>query len=120
MRWLLLANSLKMMISSYILAGLDADYNPFVESIYAKSDPVMLSRIEPQKATQQHHSQYVAANATSRGGRGFRSRGGRGGRDGGHSGASRTGRGGLETRSNANSAEEMDILSSAATNGLTM
>lgn len=81
-------------VISYILAGLDAGFNPFIESICGRTDPISLStvyaqvlaaeaRIVAQKATR---SSYMTTNATSRG---------RG--NGGHFGGSSNSRGGSQS-----------------------
>lgn len=74
---------------SYILTGLDHDYNSFVENVSNRSDPISLSDLygqflvaEARIELQNNHTQ-ISVNATSHGGRG----GNHGGRsDGGNCG----------------------------------
>lgn len=76
-------------VVAYILTGLDAEYNPFVESI-CRQEVITLSDLYTQLLSteaclESQQQSYISANATSRGrGSPFRGRGGgRGGRDGG-------------------------------------
>lgn len=99
---------------SYILAGLDADFNPFIENICGRSTPVSLgdmyaqmlaaeARIAAQRRNQHQH--HLSVNAATRG----RGRGGRGGPSGGHQGgrgdSTGRGRGGRGFHHNTNSSK---------------
>jgi hypothetical protein len=82
----------------YILAGLDLEYNPFVEAITGKTDPQTLNELYSQLLTAesrveaQKEQQHISVHAAFHGGRGggcgpMRGRGdggGGGGRGGGH------------------------------------
>jgi len=77
---------------TFILAGLDLDYNALVQSVMAKTDPVTLSDLYGQILAYDSRLQMLqdmqnsgynsSANAVARGRGGFRGRG-RGGRNGG-------------------------------------
>lgn len=76
-------------LCSYILAGLDFEYNSFVSSIAARAEAITVSELYAQllafesRLDLQHTSQSpTSANAASRGGRGGNPRG-RGGRNSG-------------------------------------
>lgn len=76
-------------IISYILAGLDSDYNSFVENVSNRVEPIGLSTLYSQllfaeKQKQDGHNSYqMSANAATRGNHGgYRGRSSRGG-DGG-------------------------------------
>lgn len=58
-------------VISYILAGLDAEFNPFIESICGLIDPIFLSTmysrtmaLEAQIASQKAAHSYITVNAT--------------------------------------------------------
>jgi hypothetical protein len=74
-------------VVSYILAGLDADYNGDVENVSAIVDPISISDLFAQLLTaearvESQHQATMSANVVARGGGSFRGR--RGNCDGGH------------------------------------
>ena len=85
-------------IASYILAGLDTDYNPVVSAMTARVEPLTLGDLFTQLVSWEQRMDLLtrgsgsSANIASRGGRGGFGRGG-GGRGRGNGGGRGCGRG---------------------------
>jgi hypothetical protein len=74
-------------VVSYILTGLDVEYNGLIENVSAKADPIsindMFAQLLPAEARIENQTQVqMSVNAVARGGGSFRGRGGRGYRRG--------------------------------------
>lgn len=82
---------------AYSLAGLDYDYNSFIENVSARSDPLAISDVYAQflaaesRLDLQNAQQQASMNAAMRDGRTGGNRGGHGG-DGGYRGGYHGGR----------------------------